>query len=228
MGLDAVELVMLVEDHFGITIADDEAEKLLTVGDMVALIRSRVVAAASPKCFALPAFLSLRALIRDVAGDQNLRMKPSDAAVSCLSAVQRKRLWPRLRQLLGTYPDPLRRAGPVRLALKSVSLALVAGAVALAAIDWVLLPLTLLGALALVILLYRVTAPLCNVPPAHLTTLGDITLKLVSRSAAVEQRDLPDDQSVLAELRPIIAEQLCIDGEEIVLSARFVEDLGVG
>ncbi len=35
-SLDAVELVMAVEEEFDINVADEEAEKLLTVGDIVA------------------------------------------------------------------------------------------------------------------------------------------------------------------------------------------------
>ena len=34
MGLDIVELVMRVEEEFGVEIADEDAEKLLTAGDI--------------------------------------------------------------------------------------------------------------------------------------------------------------------------------------------------
>lgn len=37
-SLDAVELVMVFEEEFGIEIPDDQAEKILTVGDAVAYI----------------------------------------------------------------------------------------------------------------------------------------------------------------------------------------------
>ncbi len=45
MGLDAVEIVMDVEDRFGITIQNAEAERVRTVGELVALIHDRIVAA---------------------------------------------------------------------------------------------------------------------------------------------------------------------------------------
>ena len=35
-SLDAVELVMAVEEEFGIEVPDEEAEKLISVGDIIA------------------------------------------------------------------------------------------------------------------------------------------------------------------------------------------------
>lgn len=37
-SLDVVELVMALEDEFGIVIPDDQSEKIVTVGDAVAFI----------------------------------------------------------------------------------------------------------------------------------------------------------------------------------------------
>mgnify|MGYP003439972689 CR=1 FL=1 len=44
-SLDTVELVMEFEDHFNISIPDEEAEKIQTVGDAVNFIKSHVTAA---------------------------------------------------------------------------------------------------------------------------------------------------------------------------------------
>ena len=40
MGLDSVELVMSVEEHFGITIPDDDASTLTTVGNLLGFERT--------------------------------------------------------------------------------------------------------------------------------------------------------------------------------------------
>lgn len=39
-SLDAVELVMAVEEEFGIEVPDEEAEKLISVGDIIAHVEA--------------------------------------------------------------------------------------------------------------------------------------------------------------------------------------------
>jgi acyl carrier protein len=41
-SLDIVETIMSLEDEFGVEISDKDAERLQTVGDVVALIRAKV------------------------------------------------------------------------------------------------------------------------------------------------------------------------------------------
>jgi len=41
-SLDLVELVMALEDEYGIEISDEDAEKILTVGDAIAYIKEHM------------------------------------------------------------------------------------------------------------------------------------------------------------------------------------------
>ena len=43
-SLDIVETIMSLEDEFGVEISDRDAERLQTVGDVVALIKAKVPA----------------------------------------------------------------------------------------------------------------------------------------------------------------------------------------
>ncbi len=60
MGLDAVELVMAVEEKFGISITDEEATKTLTVGDLKQLIRGKLDVADADGCLTQRAFHLIR------------------------------------------------------------------------------------------------------------------------------------------------------------------------
>ena len=44
MGLDSVDLLVQVEKHFGISISDIEAEKIITVQDFVNIVFSKILA----------------------------------------------------------------------------------------------------------------------------------------------------------------------------------------
>jgi hypothetical protein len=54
MGLDIIELVMTVEDEFGIQIPNEEAEQCTTVGLLFECVRKRVHPDAPPGTFGGP------------------------------------------------------------------------------------------------------------------------------------------------------------------------------
>jgi acyl carrier protein len=67
MGLDAVEIVMKVEETFDIAIADSEAEKIVTPGQLIDLIQSKVERTDHAACLTQRAFYRLRAsLVRQL------------------------------------------------------------------------------------------------------------------------------------------------------------------
>lgn len=229
MGLDAVELVMEVEDHFGITLAEADWVSLRTVGDMVALIEGRLQMARESPCLALPFFLKVRRTVREVTGDERLRIRPGDSVVQYLSARQRRLLWKRLPSVVHCQPHDLPYPLWAQRMLLALAAALLVTALLLGLwIDLLILPLTFAVAIAVSVALVWLTGPFRTDPPYGWMTFGEITLSLVGSVATTKQSDLRTTDEILAELRPVIAETLGVDQAKVVLSTRFVEDLGVG
>jgi len=65
MGLDSVEILMKVEDTFGIKIPDQEAEQILTVGDFHNSVWHHLSGKHSDKCKSQHLFYKLRKLFAD-------------------------------------------------------------------------------------------------------------------------------------------------------------------
>jgi hypothetical protein len=229
MGLDAVELVMDVEDHFGITIQDCEAERARTVGDLVALIDGRLSAARETYCPTLPAFLKLRSTVRDAIGDSTFRIRPRQHIAQRLAAPQRRELWKRLSALLGSPPRGLRRPRALRRILAASLVAILAiSVIAAVVLDIRILPLTLALAGLCILVLHIATVPFRSMPPHEWVTFGDVAAKIVGVTTATKQLQLRTADDILAELRPLIVNALGVNGDEVVSGARLVEDLGLG
>jgi acyl carrier protein len=68
MGLDSVELVMSVEEHFGITIPDADASTLTTVGRLHSWVVNELQRLKRPEVDSTVVFQELRKLICDQLG----------------------------------------------------------------------------------------------------------------------------------------------------------------
>ena len=229
MGLDGVALVMDVEDHFGITIQETTAERIRTVGDLVSLVYDRLTAAQSSNCPTLPAFMKLRAMVRDLTCNPMFRIRPHQRIADILTPQQRLELWKRLSKLLGTSPPQLRRPSVLRKILGGSALLLIAVALFTALdVDYRTIPLTLALAVFAIYCLNLLTRCFRTMPPNDWVTFSDVTAKIVGTSIATKNLHLRTHDDVFNELRPIIVETLGVDGDEVQLSARFHEDLGAG
>jgi hypothetical protein len=93
MGLDTVELIMSVEDAFNITIEDQEAERLQTLGQIYALVRAKTAGRAGARCLTAHAFRRLRAAI---AGHVTVipRIAPATPLADAFPVDRRRALWP--------------------------------------------------------------------------------------------------------------------------------------
>lgn len=228
MGLDGVELIMEVEDEFGITIPDSAATEMRTVGDLVSLCLDRISAAKNVRCMSLSCFLSLRRLVREVLNDPELRIRPREEIEDNLGVLDRKRLWQGLPELLESAPRELRRPLWLRRALIVTVLAL--PVLLLATMPWTaeMLVLVCFATFGFGIVLHLLTICFRTRTPEGYNTFGDITKRMVGLKIATNPPTDDDYDNVFSIVKRIVVDQLGVDYEEVVPDARFVEDLGVG
>ncbi|MEM9184878.1 MAG: hypothetical protein AAGB00_00105 [Planctomycetota bacterium] len=225
MGLDGVEMVMAIEDRFGIAIADEEAAAILTVGQLNDLVRSRLEAREARACHSLPAFLSVRAATREVVADPSLRLRPATRIEAVVPGNRRRALWTRFHGLLRGRPPGLRRPELVRRLLWAACSALLLVSGMAASIDAAIFPLGVLGTAAAAVVLNLATSPWRVCPPEGFETLGDVTRRIVRLRVATNTDVQTAD--VEAATRQVIVEQLGVLPEEVVPEASFVKDLGM-
>lgn len=97
MGLDAVEIVMHVEDAFDIALKDPEAEKCFTPGQVIDLVMSKVGRTDRAACLTQRAFHRLRASSMRQFGLRRNQIRPDTLLAEIFPRPVRKQ---RLRQVL--------------------------------------------------------------------------------------------------------------------------------
>lgn len=127
MGLDAVEMLMSVEEKFQISISDEEAQKATTPGKLVDLVLKKITPSKEPGCLTSRAFFLLR---RHGMTEFNLpraAFRPSTALEEIVPKSPRKESWNRLKRAVGAPDWPeLRRPRPLLFAL-TIALIVVTG-----------------------------------------------------------------------------------------------------
>jgi hypothetical protein len=89
MGLDGVEIVMAVEQDFGIQIEDSEAEQILTPGQLIDLVMSKVATTTTDICLTHRSFNLLRQFfVRRYAFSRN-QLKPDTSLQTTLPRTRR-------------------------------------------------------------------------------------------------------------------------------------------
>jgi len=100
MGLDSVELLMSVENRFGIRIEDSEAEKIYTVQNFVDSVYDKIITNPNEKCLTQIVFYRIRKAF------QNLKLtdkeiKPETKISELLTQTELKEKWHLLKTEIG-------------------------------------------------------------------------------------------------------------------------------
>lgn len=232
MGLDAVELVMEVEDRFNVKLADSELGRVRTVADLAALVLSRLPRP-SGICPTARTFFELRRQMVTGAGVERRHVRPS-TRLEILFPSGLRRSWRRLRKANPRLPR-LVASSAVDTTIMWATAIGVFVSVAVVAVAWARLGAAS-GVVAFLLVEVAMVTLLCTsneigwrLPPG-METVGDVVRLIAPIEVAYGSpgERLLAQQRVLTEVRRITSQQLALPLEKVQPESDFVNDLGVG
>ncbi len=233
MGMDSVEIILRIEEDFAISISDEEASSLRTVGELHALIVRKLETA--PSFRPARAFFRLRTAIVHVLDRPRRAIGVHTKLAHLLPRSTRIAAWTSLAEVSGLIFPKLRHPRWLRDTIRVLACAV--GLVTLlglaswshpSGLAW--LPATLtacIAGFAFLTGLYRLTSFLAWDLPVR--TLGELAQQLTGLNPAefALEGELLSPADVWQRLVAILVDQLALTREEIHPDSRFVEDLGV-
>ncbi len=222
MGLDGVELVMELEEEFGITIPDDEATGLDRVGKVVDWIYGRIRHRRPDGCVSARTFYHFRRAMMHLAGAARRDVRP-DADLDILVPVHVRRDAWRGLQAAGLGLPALRRpkglcAALALFVLSFTGLTAITVGVAFGGASAAFAALLCCAAAAH--LADRLSRPWATSIPDTCATVGDAVLCSVRAPSEHLSRG-----ETSYKVRQIVAEQLGVPFSSVTEEADFVRDL---
>ncbi len=232
MGLDSIEILMDVEDAFGITIENAEAGSISTVGDMFHLVAMKCQVLPGDRCLSARAFHQLRRAILAVHPAAPARLRPSTPIDEALPSEGRRAVWRRLAEATALRLPALHASATTvgwlicGTVVGAVALGVLAGWQTLAAIG------VGVGALAFGVL-GRMAYMIASRTAGHVPscrTLGELAHLILCRNFGTIARE--SGVGYHRELWPllcrVIGDVLGVDPGELRPEQSFVKDLNVG
>ena len=225
MGLDLVELVLEVEDAYGMSISDKDSETIDTAGKLYDYILAHRFQGMEETCLSSAAFYRLRRGMMSVLGVSRKNVQLS-ANLSSLIPTRRRQVWRELQTALALRLPDLER--PIWVTTIATLAAL---APALALGIWLRSYLAvLIVACALGCALYRITEPLEVEFQTKFATVGQLVKQIVATNfgAISDQCRRSNAEELWESLRTLIAQTLGVSPNQITKQSHFVKDLGAG
>jgi acyl carrier protein len=230
MGLDAVELLMSVEEAFGFSIPDDEACGFDTAGKLYDYILEHRFRGRQEACLSSVTFYRVRRAMMAVLGMPRTAVRVP-VSLATLIPTNRRRIWRALQKALALRLPELIRPTWVKMLGAVITIGLlIATAVSLRPILG-MSTLLVLAPLAFVVVwgLVWLTIPLAVEFPADSATVGTFTKAVLARNYGTISDECSrfNDNEVWEVLRSIIVEQLGVRPSDVTKDSNFVKDLNL-
>lgn len=110
MGLDSVELLMAIEEEFGVDIPESDAEKMVTVGEVYEWLKDRIASSSPVACLTQRVFYKLRRALVENYGLENKPITPDTRLSELLSLNDIKDGWPFMQLFIDLKTPPFQTA----------------------------------------------------------------------------------------------------------------------
>jgi len=231
MGLDTVELVIEIEETFGISIDDSEGQQIQTVGELYDLViekrgkaRTEARAKQGRVCLTAATFYRIRRALIDSLGLERSGIHPGTCVHKLIPFRDRREAWSRLQASFKFRLPPL-----VRPSWLIIGLALIAlGVSTSVAVISELLLFGLLVGTALSYVAFRITQPLAVFPHRSFVSVGRLSELIVvqnyQRLEEIHNGWNPSD--VWTTMRILLVQQLGVDPKKVTSDALIIDLIG--
>lgn len=219
MGLDSVELVMRVEESFGVTISDAEAVRCETPADVIALVLGKIQTSGTNGCLSQRGFYVLRRALSEKLGIDRRAVTLDTGIRSLCSGRSDPELWELLK-----LATKARRWPPLVRPRRLVwCLWLLTGAVLLGLFQVAVPVFAWAGAILAGGAGILMTSRFENRIPAAYSRVRDLVPFAITSSEITWS---PDD--VARQVKEIVMDELGVSEEMYWEDAHFVHDFGMG
>ncbi|MDR2690066.1 MAG: phosphopantetheine-binding protein [Azoarcus sp.] len=219
MGLDGVELLMAVEEEFGIAVADEDAWEMTTPGRMADYVLCRVRMNKNAPCPSQVGFHRLRSVLMNSFGIPRKAIHPRSSMSELLERdIPGK--WKKLNKALGIAKFPALKHSRLHLAL--INCGFPAASSAFLAVQGVQFPFLLMVFLLACLLVTYATRNTGTLIPEKCQTVAMLTRYAKGANTTIWTRE-----AILDRIFLITSIQLNVLLREIHEHALFVDDLGL-
>jgi len=232
MGLDAVEMVIAVEETFDIHIDDAEAEKTLTPRQLIELVQNKVSAATASVCLTQRAFNLLRKSLLHNGTWKRSDIAPPVRLETLIPRDQRRTLLEKVTTELGIHTPP-QLVAPRWMNISALAGSLLAGTFAALAYghfdNSLFVGIFLIVSIGTGGIVLRLIRPFHKEFPANLQTVGDLARWVMTHKGDLANATTPGwtREQIAARVREIVVDAIGCK-PDFSEDANFVKDLGMG
>jgi hypothetical protein len=229
MGLDFVEVVLEVEDSFGIKIPDEVAGDIETVGQLYEFVlAARPSCETARGCLSSATFRMIRRAILQTPQRTSMRLRPRHSVSAVMPRSGRQQFWKRLQKELGlSFPRLVRPEWMVTCSEgATLSCAAIAGCIGLVTVGvGEAIAFAIATAIIIAAALLLVTMPFAVNPHKDFATFRGLTTTVVAYNyaALIERFHVSDRNDIWDSLCVILSDQLGIGRETLHQSTRFAD-----